>query len=182
MVLSSFSTTDIDEVVGTSKSGLKWMQVYIFKDRELTKNIVSRAEQAGFRAIVVTVDQTGFGKAIKLKVNIPAHISRPIVGLRSPAGGIKNLSLNGKMLDPIVTWEDIDWIRGLTQLPVVIKGILTAEDAIEAVKHGVQGIIVSNHGGRLLDGTLATVCSAHSYSQTKNLTRQYFPSLVSSIV
>ena len=108
MVLSSFSTTDIEDVVETSKSGLKWMQVYIFKDRELTKNIVSRAEQAGFRAIVVTVDQTGCGKAIKLKVNIPPHISRPIAGLRSPTGGIKNLSLNGKMLDPSVTWEDIE--------------------------------------------------------------------------
>ena len=160
MVLGSFSTTDIDEVVETSKSGLKWMQLHIFKDRELTKNIVCRAEKAGFRAIVVTVDQPGFGKCIKRKVNLPPHISFPVVGLRSPVGGIEEL---GKMLDPSVTWEDVDWIRSLTQLPVVIKGILTAEDAVEAMKHGVQGIIVSNHGGRLLDGTLATVCSILNY-------------------
>ena len=159
MVLSSFSTTDIDEVVETSKSGLKWMQIQIFKDRELTENIVFRAEQAGFRAIVVTVDQPGFEKCIKRKVNLPPHISFPVVDLRSPVGGVEEL---GKMLDPSVTWEDIDWIRGLTQLPVVIKGILTAEDAVEAMKHGVQGIVVSNHGGRLLDGTLATVCSIYS--------------------
>ena len=62
-----------------------------------------------------------------------------------------------KTIDPSVTWEDIDWLRGLTGLPVVLKGILTAEDAVEAVRHGVQGIIVSNHGGIQLDGVLPSV-------------------------
>ena len=61
------------------------------------------------------------------------------------------------MIDSSVTWKDVDWVRGLTKLPVVLKGILTAEDAVEAVRHGVQGIIVSNHGGRQLDGVLASV-------------------------
>ena len=106
------------------------------------------------------MDQPGFEKCIKRKVNLPPHISFPVVGLRSPVGGVEEL---GKMLDPSVTWKDIDLIRSLTQLPVVIKGILTAEDAVEAMKHGVQGIIVSNHGGRLLDGTLATVCFTLNY-------------------
>ena len=61
------------------------------------------------------------------------------------------------MIDPSVTWADVDWVRGLTSLPIVLKGILTGDDGAEAVRHGVQGIIVSNHGGRQLDGVLASV-------------------------
>ena len=161
MVLGSFSTTDIEEVAKTSKSGLKWMQIYIFKDRELTKDIVSRAEMAGYTAIVVTVDQPGYGKTLQHLVKALPCTRLPIIGQTD-----KKVAANF-VLDSSLTWEDIDWIRGVTQLPVVIKGILTAEDAIEAVKHGVQGIIVSNHGGRFLDGTLATVskciCTIQSY-------------------
>ena len=88
-MLGSFSATNIEEVAEASKSGLKWMHIHIFKDRELTKNIICRAEKAGFRAIVVTVDEPGFGKSIKRKVNLPPHISFPVVGLKSPVGNVE---------------------------------------------------------------------------------------------
>ena len=135
--------------------GLRWLQLYIFKDRELTRDIVLRAKRAGYRAIVVTVDQPVVSNNTQASISPPVHLSLPVLGVSSPI----DKDAVGRMIDPSVTWKDIDWIRGLTQLPIVLKGILTAEDAVEAVRHGVQGIIVSNHGGRQLDGVLASVSS-----------------------
>ena len=101
----------------------------------------------------MTIDQPILCPSTSTSLNPPSNISLPHIGMGSPII-VEDVS---KTIDPSVTWEDIDWLRGLTGLPVVLKGILTAEDAVEAVRHGVQGIIVSNHGGRQLDGVLATV-------------------------
>ena len=153
MVLGTLSTTSMEEVALTSPSGLRWFQVYIFKDRNLTRSLVIRAEGAGYRAIVVTVDQPILSPSTNTSLNPPPNISLPHIGIGSQII-VEEVS---KTIDPSVTWEDIDWLRGLTGLPVVLKGILTAEDAVEAVRHGVQGIIVSNHGGIQLDGVLPSV-------------------------
>ena len=142
-----------------SKSGLMWMHVYIAKDRNLTESIIRRAEAAGFKAIVLTVDQPGPGKTVERLIRAVPSTSLPIVGLTNMSGNVNY------EIDPSVTWKDVDWIRSVTQLPIVMKGILTAEDAVEATKHGIQGVIVSNHGKRLLEGSLATVgYSFYSYS------------------
>ena len=151
MMLSSWSTTSIEDVAEASGSGLRWFQLYIFRDRELTKSLVQRAERAGYKAIVVTVDQQGVPKRDAFVP--PPYVSFSHLGIHSTVvvDAVRNI------LDPSVTWEDIDWIRGLTTLPVLVKGILTAEDARLALNHKVSGIIVSNHGGRQLDGVPATV-------------------------
>ena len=156
MVLGSFSTTSIEEAAEASGCGLRWLQLNIFKDRDLTRSLVARAERAGYKAIVVTVDQPVIGQTL-YQCNIPPpDLSFPNLGLRGPVDK-RHVQ---EMLDPSLTWGDVDWVRGLTRLPVVVKGILRAEDAVEAVRHGVEGIIVSNHGGRQLDGALASVSGA----------------------
>ena len=146
--------TSLEAVAEANGSGLRWLQISIFRNKELVKSLIQRAEKAGYHAIVVTVDQPVVGLRTYGTFIPPTNISFPNLGeVPSPlmVEDVENL------LDPSTTWDDIDWIKSLTKLPVVLKGILTAEDAAEAVRHGAQGIIVSNHGGRQLDGVLATV-------------------------
>ena len=154
MMLSVWSNSSIEDVAEASSSGLRWFQLNIFRNKEMTKTLVLRAEKAGYKAIVITVDQPVVGNRTGGKFIPPPHISFPNLIITESPLLVEDVI---GMLDPSVTWKDIEWIRGLTQLPIVIKGILTAEDAREALKHGVQGIIVSNHGGRQLDGVPAAV-------------------------
>ena len=154
MALSVWCNTSIEDVAKANGSGLRWLNISIFRDRELTQSLVQRAEKAGYHAIIVTVDQPDVGQRAHGTFIPPPHISFPNLGdVPSPlmVDDVRS------MFDPSQTWDDIDWVKSLTRLPVVIKGILTGEDAVEAVKHGVQGIIVSNHGGRQLDGVIAAV-------------------------
>ena len=169
MMLSSLSTTSMEDVAEASGHGLRWMQLYVYRNREITKSIIQRAEKAGYKAIVVTADTPVIGKRLvdtRDHFNLPPNLhlanfsstsaAYSLSGGREAEGSFLQ-KYSTELLDPSLTWEGIDWIRSMTQLPVLVKGILTAEDAVEAVKHGVQGIIVSNHGGRQLDGVLATV-------------------------
>ena len=171
MMLSSWSTTSIEDVAEASGSGLRWFQLYIYKDREITKNLIKRADKAGYKAIVITVDTPIVGKRVADAINrfnLPPHLSLANFSSTSPQSFLESddqvegshlHSYTAELLDPSLTWEDIDWVRGLTRLPLLVKGILTAEDARETLKHDVQGIVVSNHGGRQLDGVPATVSS-----------------------
>ena len=154
MVLSIWCNTSIEAVAEANGSGLRWLQISIFRNKELVKSLIQRAEKVGYQAIVVTVDQPVVGLRTYGTFIPPANISFPNLGDVPNPLMVEDVE---HLLDPSNTWRDIDWIKGLTKLPIVLKGILTAEDAVEAVKHGVQGIIVSNHGGRQLDGVLATV-------------------------
>ena len=158
MILSVWTNTNPEDVADTSSTGLRWFQLYIFKNRELTKRLVLRAEKAGYKAIMVTIDQPVVGKRTSTYIP-PPHISFPNFNITNTLL-VEDVE---DMFDPSITWKDIEWIKGLTSLPVVVKGVLTAEDAREAVRHGVQGIIVSNHGGRQLDGVLATVSEMHTH-------------------
>ena len=155
MMLSVWSNTSIEDVAEAGGSCLKWYQLTVFRDREMTKSLILRAEKAGYKAIVVTVDQPVVGDR-NTKFNRPEHIVFPVFD--SKPGPSQDADLKN-FLDPSLTWGVITWIRGITRLPIVLKGILTAEDAVECLRHDIQGIIVSNHGGRQLDGVLATVSS-----------------------
>ena len=154
MMLSVWSNTTIEAVADASASGVRWFQLNVFRDKELTKNLTLRAEKASYKAIVVTIDQPVCGHRTNGSFTRPQNISFPMFGDNPHPVNVGDVA---KMLDPSLTWEVFEWIRGITHLPIVIKGILTAEDALESLKHDVQGIIVSNHGGRQLDGVLATV-------------------------
>lgn len=167
MTLSSWSTTSLEDVASSSGSGLRWFQLYVYRDKELTRRLVTRAQSAGYKAIVVTVDTPILGRRLadaRNRFTLPPHLSlanfkqtetaAKLVTGRQESGLFQ---YTASLIDPSLTWESVRWVQSLTSLPIVIKGILTAEDALEAVKCGVQGIIVSNHGARQLDGVLPTV-------------------------
>ncbi|CAL8283171.1 unnamed protein product [Boreogadus saida] len=167
MMLSSWATSTIEEVSEASDGGVLWMQLYIYKDRELTLSLVRRAEEAGYKAIFVTVDTPYLGKRwddVRNRFKLPSHLSMSNFSTESLAfsegsyGNDSGLAVYvAKAIDPTLSWDDIAWLKEHTRLPVVVKGILTGEDAEQALSHGVDGILVSNHGGRQLDGVSATL-------------------------
>ena len=166
MTLSSWSTSSIEDVAKAGgPKGLRWFQLYVLTDKELTKNHIQRAERAGYKALVITVDTPVVGKRLVEERNhfsLPPHLTLPNfdrseVGASLKAEDEESSHLRYSLIDPGLTWETLRWVQGVTKLPVLVKGVLTAEDALEAVKHGVQGIVVSNHGARQLDGVPATV-------------------------
>lgn len=164
MILSTLSNSDVEDVVKAS-SGPVWFQLYVYKDREVTKDLVKRAEKAGCKAIVLTVDAPFLGtreRDVRNNFNLPEGLSvknlLPVKKDKLPESGDSNLSgYVQKYLDPSLSWKDVEWLRSITNLPVLIKGIACKEDALIAVEHGAAGIVVSNHGGRQLDTCRATI-------------------------
>jgi isopentenyl diphosphate isomerase/L-lactate dehydrogenase-like FMN-dependent dehydrogenase len=158
VTLSTLSSVSPGELAAAAPGAPQWFQLYWAKDRGFTKELVESAAEAGQRAIVLTVDlpvagrrerdlRAGFALPPDLPLpNLPARLQREDfhVGL-------------GTIFDPTITWRDLEWLRSVSPLPLVLKGILTAEDALLAVEHGAEGVIVSNHGGRQLDGVPATL-------------------------
>ncbi len=147
MVASTSSTRSLEEIAQAA-SGPLWFQLYIH-DRRSAEELVARAASAGYRALVVTVDSPRWGNkeaAKRSEFRLPPHLKKG----NFPDG-------DPSQIDATLTWESLDWLRSRTRLPIVIKGVLTGEDAIRAVEHGVDGIIVSNHGGRQLDGVPASI-------------------------
>ncbi|KAM7296713.1 hydroxyacid oxidase 1 [Ixodes scapularis] len=163
MILSVYSSTCIEDVKKAAPEGLRWSQLQIFKDRDLVRNLVRRAEGAGYRALVLTVDMPVGGNKIpraKKSYTAPEGLRfANFKGILESGYTVPNSPLFKKrgLTDPSQTWDDVSWLMSFTRLPVVLKGITTAEDAEEAVKRGVSAIIVSNHGGRQLDGVPATI-------------------------
>lgn len=167
MTLSSFSTTPLEDVYEAAPRGLKWFQLYVYKDRRITLDLVKRAEKAGYDAIVVTVDTPVLGQRfadVRNKFALPSHLS--LANFREKceqSEGVESEQDSGlaayvkDQLDPTLSWAHIEWIKDLTQLPVIIKGVLTKEAALDAVQHGIKGLVVSNHGARQLDGVTSTV-------------------------
>ncbi|XP_071832600.1 2-Hydroxyacid oxidase 1-like [Apostichopus japonicus] len=165
MVLSSWSTCSIEEVAEAAPDGLRWFQLYVYKDRDLTESLVRRAEKAGYKALFLTVDTPQLGRRyadVKNNFSLPPplklanfeHASQTDVVGSSDSGLAEYVA---SQVDQTLSWNDVTWLKGITSLPIVLKGILTEEDTREAVAHGVAGIVVSNHGGRQLDGVLATI-------------------------
>ena len=164
MTLSTSSTTSLEEVASCN-NGLKWFQLYVYKDKELARSEIHRAEKAGYRALVFSVDTPTIGRKLRSRFRLPPHLSLENVTndvKPEDKGWVSRYPQSA--IDPSCEWCYVDWVRGITHFPIVVKGILTREDAIEAVKHGVQGILVSNHGARQLDGVPATVSECIGFS------------------
>jgi 4-hydroxymandelate oxidase len=165
-VLSTMAGHSLEEVAAASDAagGARWFQLYCYRDREVTRELVARAEAAGYLALCVTVDVPVLGyreRDARNRFRLPpgvrlANIKHQFEELES---GSALLQYVNDQFDPCLTWESVEWLRSITRLPVVLKGVLAAEDARLAVEHGAAGIIVSNHGGRQLDGAVAT-CDA----------------------
>lgn len=147
MVVSTSATRSLEEIEGAA-SGPLWFQLY-FYGRKNAESLVHRAERAGYRALVITVDAPRWGRkerAIRSSFSFPLHLSEA------------NFTAEEEIEEfAAVTWKELDWLRSFTSLPIILKGILTAEDALKAVEYEVDGIIVSNHGGRQLDSVPASI-------------------------
>ena len=157
MVISTMANTAVEDIAQVATRPL-WFQLYVLRDRPFTKDLVQRAENAGCKAICVTVDTPTLGPRNR-QFRTPGHtspgVSSPhLHGVESP--GRVESPIFSTVRDPNVTWKDIDWIRSFTRVPVLIKGILNSADAGRAVQEEVDGIVVSNHGGRNLDTAPAT--------------------------
>jgi 4-hydroxymandelate oxidase len=151
LVISGLSTRTLEEVAAAMSTPL-WLQLYLFPERERTLALVRRAEAAGCRAIALTVDSPRFGfkdRSIRSEDDFDWPANGNLAGLPAP-------TLPWFRGAP-TTWADLDWLRSVTSLPIVLKGILTYEDAAMAAARGVAGVIVSNHGGRQLDGVTASI-------------------------
>ncbi|CAN8007574.1 unnamed protein product, partial [Ixodes pacificus] len=164
MILSTLSNTTLEDVAAAAPEGLRWFQLYVYKDRDITKDLVKRAEKSGYKALVVTVDTPLFGnRIVDVKNNFTLPDGLTVANLEGVGGGLDPSSGSGlaaygeKLFDPSLTWDDIKWLRSITNLKVIAKGVLTAEDARNAVNSGVSGILVSNHGARQLDGVTSTI-------------------------
>ncbi len=152
MCLSTFSTTDPEEVVATGATC--WYQLYVPRDEGRARELVSRARDAGFRALVLTADTPVLGR--RERDHRSGFRIRPEITISSLGHGGITPRESFDAMSPSVTWHDVERFAALAELPVVVKGVLTAEDARLACEHGAAAVVVSNHGGRQLDGVAAT--------------------------
>lgn len=158
MVVSAMSNIALEDIISRSLHDNLWLQVYIFKDRALTKDLIRRAEKAGYKAILVTVGIPVSGKRerdIHNQFSFPVELSTG--NFKSNVGGESLNKYTNEALDPSLTWKDIEWLQTITSLPIILKGILNPLDAEKACQLKVAGIVVSNHGGRQLDTVEATI-------------------------
>jgi 4-hydroxymandelate oxidase len=162
-ILSSLSNTAMEPVFAQAASP-RWFQLYIYKDREITAELVKRAEAAGAEAVVITVDAPGLGtreRDMRNRFTLPEGIS---VENLTPLGKGNIPEVGGSGLAAYVrdnfksdlSFADLDWLCGCTRLPVVVKGVCRADDSRQIAEHGAKAIVVSNHGGRQLDTAPAT--------------------------
>lgn len=167
--LSTLSTTTIEDVARASDGPL-WFQLYVHKDRDLTRSLVARAEEAGYRAIVLTVDTPILGRRLRDMRNgfglpdglVMANLVEPAkkAGLFGNGEAASSSALSRYIAsrhDASLSWKDVEWLRGLTRLPLLLKGIVRRDDTQHAIDVGANGVIVSNHGARQLDFAPATL-------------------------
>ncbi|XP_042039871.1 (S)-2-hydroxy-acid oxidase GLO1-like [Salvia splendens] len=164
MTLSSGPTCSIEEVASTGP-GIRFFQLYVYKDRNVVSQLVRRAERAGFKAIALTVDTPRLGRResdIKNRPVLPPGLTlKNVEGLDLGKIDVANdsglASLVAGQTDSTLSWKDVKWLQSITSMPILVKGVLTAEDARIVVQSGAAGIIVSNHGGRQLDYVPSTI-------------------------
>ena len=172
MILSSAASHSIEDVAEAMGDAARWFQLYWVNDREVAASLVNRAEASGFGAVVVTVDtpMLGWRERDLSNAYLPflsgegcaQFFSDPVFRSRLERPPEEDmLAAAGAMLATFpnldLTWDDLDWLRGQTELPLLVKGVLTGEDAVLAFEHGADGVMVSNHGGRQVDGSVATL-------------------------
>jgi isopentenyl diphosphate isomerase/L-lactate dehydrogenase-like FMN-dependent dehydrogenase len=158
--LSTMSSRSLEEVAAAADEaggGRRWFQLYVHRDRARSEELVRRAAQAGYEALVVTVDFPVAGNRERdLRNRLPYPSAFGNFDLPVAADGVLAPVIGG-FIDASLSWADLAWLRGLADMPLVVKGIMTAEDALLAAAHGAAAIVVSNHGGRQLDRLPATI-------------------------
>ncbi|MCH8052208.1 MAG: alpha-hydroxy-acid oxidizing protein, partial [Chloroflexi bacterium] len=164
MILSTMASSTIEDVAAAAE-GPRWFQLYCYSDRAVTERLVKRAEAAGYTALCLTVDVPRLGRRERdfvhnlgfpddvTPVNFEGEVDITTIALDQRGSALSAYA--DSLLDASVTWDDVDWLRSLTSMPIILKGILAPGDAVLAADHGAAAIVVSNHGGRQLDGTPA---------------------------
>ncbi|CAN6886813.1 unnamed protein product [Brassica oleracea] len=164
MTLSSWATSSVEEVASTGP-GIRFFQLYVYKNRNVVEQLVRRAERAGFKAIALTVDTPRLGRResdIKNRFTLPPNLTLKNfegldLGKMDEANDSGLASYVAGQIDRTLSWKDVQWLQTITKMPILVKGVITGEDARIAVQAGAAGIIVSNHGARQLDYVPATI-------------------------
>jgi len=162
LVVSTLATVRLEEVAAAAPEAPRWMQIYLQRDRDASAELVARAVAAGYRALVLTVDLPVAGNRRRDERNgftLPEGMLVANLGLthpQMPTGGSALAAHVATDFTAAMTLDDISWLAGISGLPVLVKGVLRGDDAQRCVAAGAAGVIVSNHGGRQLDGALAT--------------------------
>uniref|UniRef100_A0AC35UHV3 FMN hydroxy acid dehydrogenase domain-containing protein n=1 Tax=Rhabditophanes sp. KR3021 TaxID=114890 RepID=A0AC35UHV3_9BILA len=163
-ICSTMSNASLEEIAESATPGTTlWFQVYIYKDRQVTRDLVLRAKKAGFKALVLTVDTPEMGKRrvdLVNKFKLPSNLhlgnfESSKFGDREGTGDLNKFTAN--TFDSSITWKEVKWLKDIAGLPVIIKGLMRGEDAESAILAGAAGIYVSNHGGRQLDHCMSTM-------------------------
>jgi 4-hydroxymandelate oxidase len=168
MVASTIATYDL-EAIAKAATGPLWFQLYVQPERGLARDLARRAEAAGYRALCLTVDTPQLGRRerdVRNAFTLPTGIrmmnfegGRSEMPRRAPPGTSAMAAYSANLLDPSLTWDAIAWLQSETKLPIVVKGIIAAEDARIAVESGAAAVLVSNHGGRQLDACEPTLAA-----------------------
>jgi 4-hydroxymandelate oxidase len=156
MCVSTITSSSHAEIAAATGASPKWLQLYVLRDRRQTLDHLAEAREGGYSALVLTVDIPLLGRRerdLRLDFRIPDDLPLPYVRGQTPSVA-ESMSQHFQG-SPALTWRDLEWIAAESGLPVVLKGILTREDALLAVEHGAAAVYVSNHGGRQLDGVAA---------------------------
>ena len=157
--LSTLASATPAEVARAAPDGRRWLQLYSFRDKGVTRTLVDEAVASDFEAIVLTVDAPYAGRRERdlhtgFKVDVPVPSVTAATGSTGPPLSVAEIFA---LVDPSLSWEDLESLAGECDLPVLVKGVMAADDAERALEHGAAGLIVSNHGGRQLDGAPATI-------------------------
>jgi len=159
MCVSTVATATPGQIAAAAPEGQHWLQIYVFRDRQVSDGVIEQALEAGYSALVLTADLPVYGirhREARLGFEAPEHAVPAIVEARSrggEAGGHHSLGL----LESGLEWTYVTELVGRWGVPVLVKGLVTSEDAMLACEHGAAGIVVSNHGGRQLDGAIASL-------------------------
>lgn len=152
-MIPTLASCSFDEIMDAAQGDqVQWMQLYVNKDREITKKIIQHAEKRGCKGLFITVDAPQLGRREK-----DMRSKFTDAGSSVQQGGEKTDTSQGaaraisSFIDPSLSWKDIPWFKSVTKMPIILKGVQRVEDVIRAVEVGVQGVVLSNHGGRQLD-------------------------------
>lgn len=166
MTLSTLSNMPMEEVAAAAENGL-WFQLYFYKDRGATKALVERAKAAGAEALVLTVDAPYLGHReadVRNRFQLPSHLKLVnLLATDAKKADLPDTDGSGlaayfvTLIENSITWKDLEWLKSLSDLPLLIKGVVRSDDARKAIEFGADGLVVSNHGGRQLDTSPATI-------------------------
>lgn len=160
MCVPTFATATPAEIAAEAPGATRWYQLYWHPDRGVTRSILDQAREAGYAAVVFTVDLPKLGRRerdLRTGFTLASDYRMGVYGSEFGDLGTLTPATAAELVDPRLTWRDLEWLHDAAGLPVVVKGVLTAEDAGLAASHGCAGLVVSNHGGRQLDRAVASL-------------------------